>query len=56
MERRDFLKLALMSALAGQVAVDLRPAGARGIPAEAFPGFPPTSATKARPQGSSARR
>ncbi len=51
MERRDFLKLALMSALAGGMAVDLRSAGARGIPAAAIPGFPPGKCYQGPPTG-----
>ncbi|MDT8903041.1 L-serine ammonia-lyase [Anaeroselena agilis] len=51
MERRDFLKLALMSALAGGVAVDIHPAGARGIPAAALPGFSPEKSYKGPPTG-----
>jgi L-serine dehydratase len=51
MERRDFLKLALMSALAGGMAVDLQPATARGIPAAAFPGFPPEKCYQGPPAG-----
>ncbi|MDR7867985.1 MAG: L-serine ammonia-lyase, iron-sulfur-dependent, subunit alpha [Sporomusaceae bacterium] len=51
MDRRDFLKLALLAALAGGAAVDLRPAGARGISAAAFPGSPPGKCYQGPPTG-----
>ena len=51
MERRDFIKMAVMAPLAGKVLLDLEPAGARGIPGSAFPGTPKERCYPGPPEG-----